>query len=129
MHDALALVALPVTASEGKGDQYRNVARFPFWVTHGPDLYPHTPMPVKELYGSRVLTKKEQRVAELVAEGLKNKEIGAKIGTTENVIKNKLRRIYDKVGVWNRLELALWYEARRPISPNAIDLCPPLGSI
>lgn len=70
-------------------------------------------MPVKELYGSRVLTKKEQRVVELVAEGLKNKEIGAKIGTTENVIKNKLRRIYDKVGVWNRLELALWYEARR----------------
>jgi DNA-binding CsgD family transcriptional regulator len=29
------------------------------------------------------------------------------------VVKNYLRLIYDKLGLWNRVELALWYEARR----------------
>jgi DNA-binding CsgD family transcriptional regulator len=28
-------------------------------------------------------------------------------------VKNYLRTIYDKLGLWNRVELALWYEARR----------------
>jgi DNA-binding NarL/FixJ family response regulator len=56
---------------------------------------------------------REQRVIELVAQGLKNKEVADEIGTTEHVIKNYLRSIYDKLGLWNRVELALWYEARR----------------
>ena len=56
---------------------------------------------------------REQRVIELVARGLKNKEVADEIGTTEHVIKNYLRTIYDKLGLWNRVELALWYEARR----------------
>jgi DNA-binding CsgD family transcriptional regulator len=29
------------------------------------------------------------------------------------VVKNYLRLIYDKLGLWNRVELALWYEARQ----------------
>jgi DNA-binding NarL/FixJ family response regulator len=56
---------------------------------------------------------REQRVIELVAQGLKNREVANQIGTTEHVIKNYLRTIYDKLGLWNRVELALWYEARR----------------
>ena len=56
---------------------------------------------------------REQRVIELVAQGLKNKEVADEIGTTEHVVKNYLRTIYDKLGLWNRVELALWYEARR----------------
>jgi DNA-binding NarL/FixJ family response regulator len=56
---------------------------------------------------------REQRVIELVAQGLKNKEVACEMGTTEHVIKNYLRTIYDKLGLWNRVELALWYEARR----------------
>lgn len=56
---------------------------------------------------------REQRVIELVAQGLKNKEVATEIGTTEHVVKNYLRTIYDKLGLWNRVELALWYETRR----------------
>jgi DNA-binding NarL/FixJ family response regulator len=56
---------------------------------------------------------REQRVIELVAQGLKNKEVASEIGTTEHVVKNYLRTIYDKLGLWNRVELALWYEARQ----------------
>ena len=64
-------------------------------------------------YGTRTLTKREHQVIALVAEGLKNREVALALGTTEPVIKNYLRRIYDKLGVWSRVELALWYEARR----------------
>lgn len=64
-------------------------------------------------YGSRVPSEREQRVIQLVAEGLKNKEVAEAIGTTEHVVKNYLRVIYDKLGLWNRVELALWYESRR----------------
>jgi DNA-binding NarL/FixJ family response regulator len=58
------------------------------------------------------LTPKELRIAALVADGLKNKEVAVEVGTTENVIKNYLRVIYDKLGFWNRVELALWYVAK-----------------
>ena len=66
-----------------------------------------------ERYGKRVPNEREQRVIELVAQGLKNSEVAEVIGTTEHVVKNYLRVIYDKLGLWNRVELALWYEARR----------------
>src|ERR1700687_5638799 len=67
----------------------------------------------RERYGSRDLNKTELRVVELGAQGLKNSEVAEIIGATEMVIKNYLRVIYDKLGFWNRVELALWYEARR----------------
>ena len=67
----------------------------------------------RERYGSRDLNKTELRVVELVAQGLKNSEVAEIIGTKEMVIKNYLRVIYDKLGLWNRVELALWYEARK----------------
>jgi DNA-binding NarL/FixJ family response regulator len=64
-------------------------------------------------YGSRMPTGKEEKIVALVAEGLRNADIADRIGTTEQVVKNYLRVIYDKLGMWNRLELALWY-AQRP---------------
>ena len=67
----------------------------------------------RERYGSRDLNKTELRVIELVAQGLKNSEVAEIIGAKEMVIKNYLRIIYDKLGLWNRVELALWYEARK----------------
>jgi DNA-binding NarL/FixJ family response regulator len=49
-----------------------------------------------ELYGNRIPTEREHRVIELVAKGLKNKEVGDAIGTSENMVKNYLRVICDK---------------------------------
>jgi len=54
------------------------------------------------------LTGKEVQVAHLVWEGLTNREIAHLIGTTEQVVKNYLRNAFDKLGVWSRLELALY---------------------
>jgi DNA-binding NarL/FixJ family response regulator len=54
------------------------------------------------------LTPKETQVATLVWEGLTNREIGKLMNTTEQVVKNHLRSTFDKVGVWSRLELAMY---------------------
>jgi len=54
------------------------------------------------------LTAKETQVAMLVWEGLTNREIARIVGTTEQVVKNYLRNVFDKLGVWTRLELALF---------------------
>ena len=39
--------------------------------------------------------------------GYKNKEIATQLGTTEQVIKNYLRNVYDKIGVSDRLEMCI----------------------
>jgi DNA-binding NarL/FixJ family response regulator len=76
-------------------------------------------MSASERYGTRIPSERERRVIQLVAQGLKNREVASEIGTTEHVVKNYLRVIYDKLGLWNRVELALWYESRRePALPN-----------
>ncbi|MFY9792879.1 MAG: LuxR C-terminal-related transcriptional regulator [Candidatus Sulfotelmatobacter sp.] len=54
------------------------------------------------------LTAKEIQVADMVWQGLTNREIGKQLGTTEQVIKNHLRSTFDKLGVWSRLELAMY---------------------
>ena len=54
------------------------------------------------------LTPKEIQIAILVWEGLTNREIGRIVGTSEHVIKNHLRNTFDKLGVWSRLELAMY---------------------
>jgi DNA-binding NarL/FixJ family response regulator len=54
------------------------------------------------------LTAKEVQVSILVWEGLTNRDIAQRLGTTEQVVKNYLRNTFDKLGVWSRLELALY---------------------
>ena len=64
-----------------------------------------------DVVGARVrdrLTPKEMKIVALIVQGCKNKEIAARLGTTEQVIKNYLRGVYDKTGVSDRLELALF---------------------
>jgi DNA-binding NarL/FixJ family response regulator len=54
------------------------------------------------------LTPKETLIVSCVTQGMKNKEIATRVGTTEQVVKNYLRKVYDKLGVADRLELALY---------------------
>ncbi len=70
-----------------------------------------TAAPDEDLVGARVrdrLTPKEMKIVALIVQGCKNKEIATRLGTTEQVIKNYLRGVYDKTGVSDRLELALF---------------------
>ena len=82
----------------GKGQQYRK---------HGG----LKAVPPADTVGTRVrdrLTPKEMQIVALIVQGCKNKEIASQLGTKEQVIKNYLRSIFDKTGVGDRLELALF---------------------
>jgi DNA-binding NarL/FixJ family response regulator len=57
---------------------------------------------------SKTLTVREQQVIDLVAEGKLNKEIGHILHLSEGTIKEYLHKIFRKVGVTNRTELAIW---------------------
>jgi DNA-binding NarL/FixJ family response regulator len=57
------------------------------------------------------LSSLELRIVQLVAEDKKNPDIAAVIGRTEHVTKNRIRSIYNKTGMGNRVELALWHLA------------------
>ncbi len=54
------------------------------------------------------LSDKEMLIISGVTQGMKNKDIAREVGTTEQVVKNYLRKIYDKLKVVDRLELALY---------------------
>lgn len=76
----------------------------------------------EDLVGARVrdrLTPKEMKIVALIVQGCKNKEIAMRLTTTEQVIKNYLRSIYDKTGVSDRLELALFTIHHRMLAEAA----------
>ena len=54
------------------------------------------------------LSKKELQIVGLLVQGYKNKDIALELNNSEQVIKNYLRSIFDKTGVSDRLELALF---------------------
>lgn len=60
-----------------------------------------------------LLTPREEQVVNLVAEGSGDREISQQLAITENTVKKALLRIYDKLGVSNRVELVLFALARR----------------
>ena len=66
-----------------------------------------------DLYGSRELSQREIRVVSLVADGMTNGEIARAMGTTDHVVKNYLRKIFDKTGMNSRLELSLWWTKQK----------------
>jgi two-component system nitrate/nitrite response regulator NarL len=57
---------------------------------------------------SNLLTKREEGVVQLVANGLTNRDISQQLNLSENTVRNYLFRIFNKVGTSNRLELALY---------------------
>jgi DNA-binding NarL/FixJ family response regulator len=58
--------------------------------------------------GEGLLTPREDQIVGLVAEGIGNREIALQLGVKENTVKKSLLRIYDKIGVSNRVELVLY---------------------
>ena len=88
-------------------DCLRRVARGQRYVHH----QNITAMTSTDTVGARVrdrLTPKEMQIVALIVQGCKNKDIAFQLNTKEQVIKNYLRGIYDKTGVSDRLELALF---------------------
>ena len=59
----------------------------------------------------RQLPHREAEVARLVADGLTNREIALVLGTSPHTVRNQLSRIFERLGVSSRLELAMWMRA------------------
>ena len=81
--------------------------------------------PEEDMVGKRVrdrLTPKEMRIVALIVQGCKNREIALRLKTTEQVIKNYLRSVYDKTGVSDRLELALFTIHHRVLAAAAAEM-------
>jgi DNA-binding NarL/FixJ family response regulator len=101
------------------------------------ETYVHTPNASytemsEDLVGLRVrdrLSEKELRIIALVVRGYKNREIASQTDTSEQVVKNALRAIFDKIGVSDRLELALFVLHHRMLAHATasvrIDTDPP----
>jgi DNA-binding NarL/FixJ family response regulator len=94
-------------------------------VASGQRSVPHsnvTSIFAQDAVGTRVrdrLTPKEMQIVALITQGCKNKQIALQLNTKEQVIKNYLRSIYDKTGVSDRLELALFTIHHRVLAEAA----------
>jgi len=78
-----------------------------------------SPTRVMNAKGEVPLTPREDQVVILVAEGIRNREIAQQLGVKENTVKKSLLRIYDKVGVSNRVELVLYALTHRRTQTDA----------
>jgi DNA-binding NarL/FixJ family response regulator len=106
----------------------RKVARGETWVQ---DVAVPSELTENDMVGLRVrdrLTQKELRIVALIVQGYKNKEIATQLGTTEQVIKNYLRNVYDKIGVSDRLELALFTIHHRILNEAAAATAASIGA-
>ena len=70
-------------------------------------------LPTLARSGTPTLTARQQEVAELVAEGLTNREIGERLGIEERSAEGHLERIRLRLGVRSRAQVAAWWVATR----------------
>jgi DNA-binding NarL/FixJ family response regulator len=84
------------------------------------DVVGHTlPTILQDTRAMQLLTKREQDVVRLVAEGLTNRDIAAQLKLSEHTVRNYLFRVFDKLGVSTRVELVLYcLQERQNGTPN-----------
>jgi DNA-binding NarL/FixJ family response regulator len=71
------------------------------------------PIQINNSDGMPLLTRREEDVVRLVADGLKNREIALKLRVKEHSVRNYLYRIFEKLGVSSRVELILYAFSHR----------------
>jgi DNA-binding NarL/FixJ family response regulator len=81
----------------------------------GNRICPGCRIPARERKASAELSFREKQIVNLVAQAKLNKQIAYEVHLTEGTIKEYLNRIFRKVGVSSRVELAVW-ELTRPLS-------------
>jgi DNA-binding NarL/FixJ family response regulator len=69
---------------------------------------------VVDARGDELLSRREQEVVRWMADGLSNREIAKEMGLSENTVKNYVYRIFNKLGVSNRVEVVMYAASQRP---------------
>lgn len=67
----------------------------------------------EQLPAPQILTAHQIKAVRLIYQGFSNRALSRHFGISENAVKMFLSRIYERVGVNDRLELAIWYHYRR----------------
>lgn len=75
------------------------------------------PTHIQDARGSNILSKREEDVVKLVAEGMTNREISRQLALSEHTIRNYLFRIFEKLGISSRVELVLYCLQQRQVVP------------
>jgi len=122
LHQGFRGVVFRSVNGSALGDCVRRVAAGDTWL---PPQVMQPEAPEEDMVGTRVrdrLTPKEMRIVALIVQGCKNREIAIRLKTTEQVIKNYLRSVYDKTGVSDRLELALFTIHHRVLAQAAAEV-------
>ncbi len=89
------------------------------------------PIETRGLPNSRPLSKREEEIAHMVAEGFSNRQISERLVLSEHTIKNYLFRVFEKLGVSTRVELTLYALKRgkiprtRPLAANTVAKAEP----
>jgi DNA-binding NarL/FixJ family response regulator len=76
------------------------------WIVE--NLMARLPFQVVNAKGEPLLTKREEQIVRMIAEGLPNNEISSNLEMSPHTVKNHLFRIYEKLGISNRVELLLY---------------------
>jgi len=97
---------------------------FQFPVVHKPNedlerligtLSNHKPLQITNSQGTPLLTRREEEVVRLVADGLTNREIAQKLRVKEHSVRNYIYGIFEKLGVSTRVDLILYVFSHRDI--------------
>jgi DNA-binding NarL/FixJ family response regulator len=76
------------------------------------------PTHLQDARGSNILSKREEDVVKLVAEGMTNREVSRQLTLSEHTVRNYLFRIFEKLGISSRVELVLYCLQQRQMAPD-----------
>jgi DNA-binding NarL/FixJ family response regulator len=109
----------PGTDSDLLKKAVKAVSSGEFWINHKiiKDILSHGSSPEKKIN----LTGKEREIVSFICQGYRNKEIALKLDISEQTIKSHCNRIYKKIGISDRLQLALYaYKMWPEYIPNVL---------
>jgi DNA-binding NarL/FixJ family response regulator len=93
-------------------DAIRRLSRGEIWLEPGlvAPAYMLKASVTKVAHSRRIsaLTHREREIVSLIGEGLRNHQIASRIGIAEKTVRNQLSSVFDKLGVNDRLELAVY---------------------
>src|SRR5207253_4567713 len=85
------------------------------------ELVATRPLRIVDAHGSSLLSKREEEVVALVADGLTNRQISEQLKLSEHTVKNYLFKVFEKLGISTRVELVLYALSQNHRSHPAID--------